>query len=1113
MYREVIRESREHKELNYLVIVPEQFTLQTQRDLVTMHPDGGILNIDVLSFARLSYRIFEEVGFSRSPGLLIDDMGKNLILRHLASEQEKNLKVIGKNLKKLGYITEVKSVISEFMQYGIDDNAIASLIGLCKENNRRLLSEKLEDISTLYHAFRDHIREKYTTSEELLVRVSEVLGESEKLSHSVIVLDGFTGFTPVQYDLIRALLQKCVDVHVTVLIDTGCDLNLPYDEQELFFLSRETIRELKHIAEEVQVPVLPDHVIKEPVPYRFRNEGRRPEMLIHLEKNLFRESGRPCDKISDDIEILHAQNPQDELSFVAVKIEELVRTKGCRYKDIAIVSNDPDTYMRVSSRVLSEYNIPFFIDRKLPVLQNPFIEYLRSIMRILTENFSHDGMFSYLKSSMTDIGTEDVDLLENYCIACGIRSKKQWMKPFGRRPDFITEEQLPVLDALRRRIVEPFSLFDNAATVKDYCTALFMMLRGCNAQQKLLAYQKEFLEKGLDVKAKEYDLVYPAVLQLLDKLVELLGDEEMDAESFYELLDAGFSELRVGAIPSKTDYVQIGDLTRSRFRKIKALFFVGVNEGIIPQAASVGGIISDLDREFFLDHHADVQLAPSSRRQAYTQRLYLYMAMTKPAAQLYLSFSGVSAGGTSMLPSYLITELKNMFPKIRVSSFDRLSLLDKVYTEETAFTGLAGDLQGLIRGNPAPETLKLFEYFANNTQFSGRLETMINRAFLSAAGQLTDTVGAQIAHVIYGNEIVGSVTRLETYAKCAYEHFLHYGLDLKERVEFNFAPSDMGSVFHNALETFTGILKESSILWTDLSDALADEFALEAVKRTIAGYDAVYASFRSTYLVERISRILKKTVKVLREQIRAGDFIPTHFELGFSKTDDLSSLRFQLSDQERMRFMGRIDRVDILEDQDRVYVKIIDYKSGKQKFDLAAIYKGEQLQLVVYLNAAMEMEQKAHPDKEVIPAGVLYYMLDDPLIDADGTESDEEIRKKVFSELKMRGLVNADASVFRRMDRDFTDRSQIIPVTVNKDGTPGKQSDVATQEEFRVISDYVNRIIPRMGKEILSGRIQATSGKCDFCPYASVCGISGVQDKNALSVSRDEILQKMREEL
>ncbi len=1109
LYEEVISEAKLHPERNYIFIVPEQYSLQAMRDLVMLHPDGGMINIDILSFNRLSYRVFEEVGFAKAPGLLIDDMGKNLIIRHLATLQEANLKVIGRSLKRLGTITEIKSVISEFMQYGVDEKAIALLQEKCRQNNRRLLSEKLDDIACLYSAFRNYISEKYTTTEELLSTVSEILPDSKKLADSVIVLDGFTGFTPVQYNLIQALLKHCIDVHVSVLLDTYAQGDLPSAEQELFYLSGKTIRECKHLAQSAGVEVLPDRVIRDEIPKRYA--AKEPPMLIHLERNLFREGAAPLDKISDDISIFTASSPLDEMSYVALQIRKLVEEEGYRYHDIAVVSADPETYMHAAKRAFTRHEIPYFVDKKQPVLQNPFIEYLRSILRIITENGSQEAVFSYLKSSMLSIPREEIDLLENYCIACGIRTRKQWMNRFLKCPSFLSEEDLQRLDRLREEITAPFSAFDTAETVRDYCVSLYHMMEGVGAQVRMEEMKNEFLAKGEDVRAREYDLIYPSVIKLLEKLESLLGDEKIDADAFYELLDAGFEEIRVGAIPNRTDYVQIGDLTRSRFPGIRALFFVGVNEGIIPGGINGGGLLTDLDREFFVQSGVEVELAPTVRMQAYTQRLYLYMALTKPGERLFVSYAGVSADGSSMAPSYLITELKELFPGIQITSYDHLGLTEKIDNETSAINELAAALRPLILTGDGEDAKKLLQYFAQKTQYADQIQKLIKSAMSSPKQALTDSVTEAIAHVIYGETIQGSVTRLETYARCAYNHFLHYGLGLKERSEFSFETQDMGSVFHDTLQIFSGILTERNLSWATLGDEEADAIAKEAVDIAIVRYDAIFASFRSSYMRERITRIMKKTVRILRAQLVAGDFVPSGFEVDFTGRNDLSAIRFRLSDREEMRLGGRIDRVDLCEDANKIYVKIIDYKSGNVGLDLAAIYRGEQLQLVVYLNAAMEIEGRKHPDKEIVPAGILYYHLSDPLVDGRSDEADDVIRQRILSKLRMNGLVNAGDEVIGHLDRDFEGSSDIIPVGRKKDGSLNATSNVATSEEFDVISNYVNHTILKMGREMLDGNIAAKPGNCKYCDYSSICHLSHLEIEKEKPGDRDEIIAKMRE--
>ena len=1117
LYERIIKEAGDNPDKNYLVVVPEQFTLQTQRDIVMLHPDEGIINIDVLSFNRLSYRIFEEVGFMDNNGIVIDDMGKNLILRHLSGKHKDDLKIIGNNLKRLGYITEVKSVISEFMQYGVNDEKIAKLREIGELNNRRLLCEKLDDLQIIYDAFREYIKDKYTTTEELLSKASRAVSKSEKLKNSVVVLDGFTGFTPVQYTFIRELLKQCMDLNVTVLGDASRDMSVLYDENELFFMSCKTVRELKHIAEENNIKVCEDVRILEDIPVRFRLSEKTPNMLIHLEKNLFRQKDKLNNTCNDcesaDIRILTAANPMEEMSYVAVLINDLVRNEGYRYKDIAVVSGDSDTYMRAAERLFEGYGIPFFIDRKQPILLNPFIEFMRSLMRALVENYSFDAMFSYLKSSLTGIDLSLIHELENYCLAMGIKGKKKWNNRFIAHKDNMDEDTLSRLNRVREEIVEPFGFFDNCKTVRDYSEALYRVLEKYEIQQQLKNRSLSFEKEGKPLKAKEYNMLFAEIIGLLDKLVELLGDEEMSISEYYELLNAGFDELRIGIIPASTDYVQIGDITRSRFRDIKALFFVGVNEGIVPKANSAGGILSDMDREFFSEKGAGVELAPTSRMQSYTQRLYLYMLMTKPSEKLFVSYAGVGNDGKSMAPSYLIGELKGMFQGISVTDYGELSLVDKICSEKTGLKEFSSNLQKfIVRQEPDDE--ELFEYFAQKEQYRNELESLVNTAFAGDDITLTDTVTSKIAHAIYGNVIYGSITRLEKYAECAYAHYLKYGLKLKERDEFKFDIADMGTVFHDVLEEFSSLLAGNGKTWSDVNEEELTKYTLDAVRTATNRQAAIYDTFRTSYTVKRIERIMLKSIHTLKEHVLCGDFIPSKFEYEFAETSDLSAFNFKLNDKDRLKLMGRIDRMDVLTDSDKILVKIIDYKSGSRDIDLAAVYRGEQLQLVVYLNAATEMLKEKNPDKEIVPAGILYYRLSDPIVEPEFGATEDEIKSQITANLRMTGLVNDDMDIIRHMDRDFEGKSNVIPVAINKSGELSKQSTrVASSEEFSVISEYVNKKIAEMGQEMLNGNIKAHPGNCAYCPYDSVCRLSGYETADTETIVKGEEISKMREKI
>lgn len=1231
LFNYITKEAEKHPDYNYLVIVPEQFTLQTQYDLVNMSKTEGIINIDVLSFARLAHRVFEEVGYANGSGLLIDDMGKSLIIRRLASQYENELPILGKHLKKLGYISEIKSVISEFMQYGIGNNEIESFKKAAKASGKGRLNSKLDDIQVLFNAFRKYIDEKYITSEEILDRVSSVVPESKKLKKSIIAFDGFTGFTPVQYKLIEALLVNCVDVHVTVLKDTCSEKKADEtDEQNLFYMSYKTITELNKRAKVNSINKKPDVIIGDDIPIRYRlYDGQLDKngMIRHLEKNLFRDKPSVYECFTDEkhevktkfnifntqsskenlysvdevdtadekdtnsikniedvsnikehsLVMFSSRNPYDEMKQVAIKINDLVREEGYHYRDIAIVSGDVETYMNSARRVFCNYDIPYFVDKTQPILLNPFIEYIRAIISILAEDFSYEAVFRYLKSTLTDIPMDSIDKLENYVLATGIKGYKKWNTRFVRRKKDMDEDQLEAIDGIRKQVIDIFDkkfISKKTFPVRDIATEIYRLISINNIQSQLYKRSLEYKENGDGAKAKEYDQIYAHVMDLMDKIVELLGDEEVTVQEFGELMDAGFDEIRIGVIPSITDYVQIGDITRSRLRDVKALFFVGVNDGIIPLSNGSGGIISDMDREYLKTSDIEVELAPTNREKAYSQRLYLYMLMSKPQEKLFISFSKLSEDGKSLRPSYLINTIKELFPGIVVENTENIDIYARACSEKAAFLEISEGLQPYIsdmmnmakhsesikdvenileaennkedqdiikeeRVNDIESILledknlrneirntsayaasqheiykELIRIFAGSPEYHTELQQIVDMAFSYNVFKAQDNISKAVAQVLYGKNLIGSVTRLESFAKCAYQHFLQYGLNIKERELFNFEPRDMGSIFHDSLQVYSELVKENNENWFTITEEKSDVLVKDAVERSIAqgDYAAVYSSFRTTYMIERMKRITKRTVSVLTEQIRKGKFEPSKFEMKFTSANDCKALNIELSEDEKMKLIGRIDRLDVLEDEHNIYVKIIDYKSGNQDFDLAAIYEGTKLQLVLYLNAASEMLKK---DKPVLPAGILYYHIDDPIVDADAGENSESINKKIAKELVMRGLVNSDKTIIDMMDSNFEGSSSVIPVSKNKDGSFGARSSVASTDEFKIISDYVDHTIKEMGRDILDGKTAFSGKNCDYCQYSSVCRYKefATAEDNDKKLSRDEALNKMREKL
>lgn len=1121
IYEEIMQRAAEEPGRNFLIIVPDQFTMQTQKDLVMRSDRDGILNIDVLSFGRLSHRILEEVGTKEMP--VLDDTGKSLVLQKVAADLKEQLPAMGSLLHKQGYIHEVKSAISEFMQYGISTQDMDKLITSAQK--RGALAMKLKDLKTLYRGFQDYIRDHFITTEETLDVLRRSLSKSKILKGSVVVFDGFTGFTPIQNRLIQELMRVCAETIVTVTIGVGEDPYKMDGEQKLFHLSKKTVADLEKLAAEAEVERGEDLFVKGG-PNRFA----KAPALHYLEQNLFRYQYEPYAGEQQEIHMFEALSPREEVHQTALYIRHLIREQGMTYRDIAVVIGDLEGYASYVETEFGQLEIPCFLDRTRGIVLNPMIEYIKSALQLYIKDFSYDTVFHFLRSGMADISREEIDELENYVIRTGARGYRTYSRLFTRRTEELQEnaegseqaeeKTMERLNRIRQQFMDAVEILHMGSQEKagDYVSHLYDFLEQNQVQQKLLNYQQQFEKEGDLSRAREYAQIYRLVMDLLDQVYELLGEEEISRQEFADILEAGFGEITVGTIPQNVDRIVVGDMERTRLKQVKVLFFLGVNDGNIPKNASKGGIISDMDREFLIE--SGTEMAPSPRQQMYIQRLYLYLNMTKPSEQLYLSYAKVNSEGKGIRPSYLIDTVRKLFPAMSVEYPQNRSRLEQIEGRQEGARYLAEELREYVEGTLPEEERQDFYlmYRAYEADAVGR--DLLTRAAFRRYRE--SGLSRIVARALYGQQLENSVSRLETYAACACRHFLQYGLSLQEREEFGFEASDMGTVYHAVLENFAGKLAESNLTWWDFTE----DFAAKAVKESVEAYAAtygetvLYSSARNEYAITRMSRILTRTVLTLQKHLKQGSFQPDDYELSFRFAEDLDSIHVDLSEDEKMHLQGRIDRIDVSEDAEHVYVKVIDYKSGNKKFDLAALYYGLQLQLVVYMNAAMEMESRKHPDKEIVPAALLYYHIDDPTIETPVELTDEQINEQILAKLRMNGVVNSDPEVVERLDRYMQDKSVVIPVEKKKDGSFSARSGVLSREEMQLISSYVDAKIRSIGREILDGKIAANPYEkgneeaCTYCAYKKVCGfdgsIPGYEKRQLEDLDKQALMQRMQ---
>ena len=1117
LFQHIIQEAEKHPEKNYLVIVPEQFTMQTQKELVSLSSDHGIMNVDVLSFQRLAYRVLQETGGENRK--VLEETGKTLVIQRVIQEQEKNLGVLAGSLKKTGTVSEMKSLVSELIQYDIRPEQMDEIEK--KSQERTFLASRLKDIQIIYKGFVDYLKVRYITGEEILDVLCDKIGESRIMQNCQVVLDGFTGFTPLQNKVMREILKISEKVWVTATLDEKVAREKLKSPQHLFRMSGIMLEHLTKLAAEERIEVEEEIWVHPGANSRFAHA----KPLEFVERHLFRYGNPEYLKEQEEVQIFSASNPRTEMEEIARRICNLVRTGEYRYGDFAVITGDLPTYGNYARRVMEECGIPCFIDEKHSILMNPFVEYLRAVLNMLTEQFTYESVFRYLRCGLSCLSVYETDVIENYCIAVGVRGWKQWKEPWVRRYRGMKEGSFEEINGIREKFLDEVEVFaeqmrQRGLTVEERTRILYEFIVKNDTQEKLSRQQKTFEQQGEKALSKEYSQIYGIIMNLLDKLVQVLGDEKITLSDYQQLLEAGFQEAQVGIIPPSADQVLVGDMERTRLKDIKVLFFAGVNDSVIPKRQGRGGLLSESDREFLAEQ--DVELAPTSRESMYIQKFYLYLNLTKPSHRLILSYAKSGSQGKTQSPAYLIPMICRLFPKLQIQESEENGICQAEQPNQAVEFLLRG-LEQSGEEEPSEEWKELLSWYLKSEEWKELCKKWIDNAFCQMP---VDKIGKSAARALYGTVLDNSATQLERFAACAYAHFLQYGLGITERPEYEFRASDMGNVIHQALERFSVNLKKNRMSWRNLTDEQREKLIDDSVDEIIFDYGntILESSARNRYMITRVKRILRRTVWALQEQLKVGKYEPEQFEISFAMEDQLESIHFDLSKEEKLRLRGRIDRVDSYEEEDKVFVKVIDYKSGNTSLDLIALYHGLQLQLIVYLNAALEFEQKKHPGKTVEPASVFYYHVKDPLCEGEPDEDEESISQKILQELKVNGLVREEKKIISDLDESLEpgEKSLVIPVALNKNGSISRYSQTATKEQFQILSGYVNSKITEIGRKIMEGDVEISPYRmkkrtaCDYCSYRGICGfdekIPGYRYRN-LPVFYNEVLwQNMKRE-
>lgn len=1055
------------------IIVPEQFSFTAEKKLLEFINEEAVISAEVLTFNRMAYRVISEVGLEKKINL--SKCGKSMLIYDILLKEKKKLKLLNKSDKNIDIID---NAITEFKKHNI---SLDDVKNITKEESNVFLKTKLEDILALYQEFENRIENDYIDENDILSLLSENILKTDIFNNTVIYIDEFMGFTPQEYNIISKLLKIAKEVNITLCIDNKVMLDTP--ETDIFYFNKITLNNIIELAKNENVQI--DEVCMQEK-YRFKTNE-----LLHIEENIYNPRYKKYDKDTNNLNLFLGKNYYSEVENVAKNITKLVKYENYRYNEIGIITKDIERYSNIFKAVFPKYNIPIFIDEKRLLSQNILIKFVLSLIEILAKNWSYDSVFAYLKTGMLDIELDDIYSLENYVIKWGIKGNK-WLKEW----DFEDEEEKNVkFNNLRKFIVEPIINLKNnlifSKTIKDINKQLYLFLIENNINNILENKANILKQKGKLEIANEYISSWNILMEVFDEMVLVLAGQKITFEKYAEILKIGINNKKLGEIPSFQDIVLIGDIERSRTHKVKAVFVLGLNDGSFPSINKNEGFFDDEDRNTLKDK--GIELAKTTINKLYEDEFNIYKAFTTAEEKLFLSYASSDNEGKTLRPSILINKFKKIFPNLKENS-DIIDKTIELSTFEEVFDELLNNLSKLNNGEEIEKVwYNIFKVYSEDDNWKDRLIKVLY--YLQNEQNLTNiNISKENIEKLYNNNLVTSVSRLESYKSCPFSYYLKYGLKLSDKSLFKVESVDTGSFMHDVIDEFFNIIRDRNIKIKDIEEnniKLIIEEIIDKKLKLKKNYIFV-ASNKYKILVLRLKRLLIKSMKYILYSIKASDFEVLGNEVEFKDKKEYPPIKIDLDNGKTLEIIGKIDRVDIAKNSEGKFIRIIDYKSSIKNIDLNEVISGINLQLITYLDAITKIEK-------TIPAGALYFSLIEQVLKSKKDLDEQEIENEIKKKFKMNGLILAEADVVKMMDKTLVKgASDIIPAYIDKEGVVSKTKPGAlSRENFENLQKAVNKTIKQIAKEMLSGNINIRpyynvknkKTPCEYCKYKSICNI------------------------
>ena len=1082
------------------IITPEQFSFTAEKKLMEAIETKSVFHAEVITLSRMAYRVLGEVGGNNKTNL--SKCGKAMLIYAILNQHKKELKFLGKSDENIDLSM---TAITEFKKHGIQ---IENLKQEIEKTQDRYLKTKLEDMTLIYESFEKQIQDKYIEETDLLTLLAQNLSKTDLVKNSIIYIDEFAGFTYQEYEVLKELIKQAKQVNITICVDKLETATNP--DTDIFYSNKLTWQKLERLIKENGFE------LEEPIclnkNYRFKTEE-----LKALSENMYAMKSTKYEKNVENLHLFLAKNPYSEIENVAKQITKLLREKNVRYKDIAIITKNMDSYSSLVRAIFDEYQIPVFIDEKRDLNQNVIVQYVLSILEILNQNFSSDAIFNYLKLGFSEIEPDEIFKLENYVEKWGIKHSK-WKKDFTYEIEE-KEQEVKRFNELRKQIIEPLAelkqKIDTNKTAKEITKLLYEFLQKQQIEECICQKIERLQSEALIDLANEYKESYQIILEILDEIVLVFNQDNMTIDQYSKILKVGLKNSGLGKIPGTQDQVTFGDVDRSRSHKVETVFIIGLNDGSFPSINKDEGFFNDADREKMQED--GIELAKGTIEKLYEDNFNIYKAFTTAEHDIYLSYSSADGEGKSLRPSILIHKIKKLYPKLEEES-DVINKKYEMINPIITYEALLENISKLKKKETIDEIwYEIYQYFKAQNEWKQRLQQDLQGLEYT---NLPQNIRQENIDKLYGNTLNTSVSKLEKYRSCPFSYYLQYGLRLKEKEELKVQSFNTGSFMHETIDEFFERVRKEKIDLAELEEEQIKQMVSEIIETNLhLSKNYIFtATAKYKALVKRLKRLVSKALKYIIQTIIYSDFQVEGTEIEFGKNGKYPPIVLNLDNGKKVEIIGKIDRIDTANSEDGKYLRIIDYKSSSKNIDLNEVYAGLQIQLLTYTDAICKIE-------DVMPAGVFYFSLLEQMVKADKKITEEEIEEMIRKNFKMKGLILADVKIIKMNDNTLTSgSSKLVPAGITTSGAVNERyTNGVNKEEFKILQDYIDKTIKDIAKEILSGKIDLKpyykNGKthCEYCEYRTICGFNPRQKNNQYCYidkkSKDDMIRKMKEEI